>query len=149
MFSPGTESIVSTQLCAAWFTRMFSWTNRSKKDVYSPALLTRPWSSIALLRWRSLTPLREGATRFIWEAAVLFGLETQSRPSQLRLSTYSASTITQKSGRCSESESAVHLSGVINFDLDWDRLHCILLDPVWFTIGWMQALLSGQHKNSN
>lgn len=140
MFSPGTKSIVSTQLCAASSTRMFSWINSSKIDVYSPVLLTRPWSSAALMRWKVVDP----SSRLIWEVSILLGLEMQSRPSQLRLSTFCVSTITQKSGRLSPSESDAHLSGVVN--LDWGLLFCILLDPVWVTIGSLWACFPGSTK---
>lgn len=60
------------------------------------------------------------STCFIWKVVILFGLEMQSWLHSSAWPIPVASTITQNSGSLTSSESATHLSGVINFALEWD-----------------------------
>lgn len=98
------RSIVSAMSVQA-HPLMFSWTNSSKTMFMVP--LCRYSPDLAKTRCYG-----GGCSRTEQRASL------GKRPWQLRLSTDSASTITQRSGRHMSSESAMHLSGVINSDLD-------------------------------
>lgn len=109
-----TESIISTQLYAASCTHSSSPEQTVVKKLFIALLEllcgVGGWPFKRRCRWVS-----DRATHFIWEAAIPFGLEARSRLYSSACPLLAASTKTQKSGRGTLSDSAMRLSGIVNF----------------------------------